>query len=119
VGFSLLRGCSNVFRSQRKRGQQPGSATCTTSRGELFSIGAAATASFMPQAVIKFCQQLARGTGCIANRPFFRQTNRRFSSVFTMKKQEAQPAGTSRTEHSQAFVNNHAQRRDAAIADNR
>ena len=32
--------------------------------------------------------------------------------------QETQPAGTSRTEYSQAFVNNRAQRQDAAIADN-
>jgi len=33
--------------------------------------------------------------------------------------QETQPAGTSRTEHSQAFANNRAQRQDAAVADNR
>jgi len=33
--------------------------------------------------------------------------------------QETQPAGTSRTEHSQAFVNNRAQRQDAAVTDNR
>jgi len=32
--------------------------------------------------------------------------------------QEMQPAGTSRTEHSQAFVNNRAQRQEAAVADN-
>ena len=31
--------------------------------------------------------------------------------------QETQPAGKSQTEHSQSFVNNHAQRQDAAIAD--
>jgi len=31
--------------------------------------------------------------------------------------QETQHAGTSRTEHSQAFVNNRAQRQDAAVAD--
>jgi len=33
--------------------------------------------------------------------------------------QETQSAGTSRTEHSQPFVNNRAQRQDAAVADNR
>jgi len=33
--------------------------------------------------------------------------------------QETQPAGTSRTKHSHAFVNNRAQRQDAAVADKR
>jgi len=33
--------------------------------------------------------------------------------------QETQPPGISRTEHSQAIVNNRAQRQDAAVADNR
>jgi len=45
------------------------------------------------------------------NCPIFRKTQRQL--------QETQPAGTLLTEHSQGFVNNRAQREDAAVTNNR
>ena len=77
VGFNLLWGCSNVFRSQRKTRATPGKRhSAQPVRGKLFSIRLRVT-----------------------TRPIFQKMQHQL--------QEAWPAGTSRTEHSQAFVNNH------------